>query len=810
MSRTFAAVASVAMALYSVPRSAEAQPIAPFDAPLLQSDAHALQLNPANLVFLDGTHGLVGLSSFDARDHVDSRFAFAGGFGRIVGGGAAVDVLNGAMATTTGVGFGGRHFGFGVASQRFFSKSNQDLNGVRNRSVGLALRSTGGFGLGMLVDGLTSDRVDGERIRTHFRPGFALRTNDGRFESDWSTTLPRGLEFAEVTAALRTRPTDGIRVYVSATARIEDEASLDRIFGGLELSLGNSSVSFGAGQFSGTDGELGTVATAEFHSPGLPTFRRTAVLRVDLAGDLAESTAFSLHGGGSTFVDVVHAIRTVARDDRFDGLYLNMGGLTAGTAQLYELREAIREVQAADKQVIAYFDSATLRDLYVAGGADVRIAAPTVSILTTGIGISRTYYGELLRSLGVEAQFVRIADYKSGPERFTNGGPSPESQEQVDVLLDDIWGVLVDGIAENLELRADEVETLLGNGPVFATDLLEAGHLDDILYRDELAENIESLAGRPVRLTSSVAPDHRDPRWRVPDRIAVLHIDGAIVLGESGDGLFGTQAGSDTLVSTCSALASDPSVDAVLVRIDSPGGSALASDRIHRALSRLAEAKPVVVSMGDVAASGGMYVAAFGAPIHATPNSVTGSIGIYAGTFGLDGLLDAVGINRVRDERGGPSSLFDGRGWDEETEQRVFAHIENSYQTFLEHVAAARNMTPDEVDEIGRGRLWSGTRALDAGLVDSTGGLAEALDALYETLELEPDAQVQLTHYPRARLTLWALLPSLPGFASADESEIRLLLERLGTQTALRWLAPWLHATDGEPMAMMEWTLEGF
>ncbi len=804
MNKIFAFVLALA-----VPALAVGQTLTPFDAPTLQDDAHAIHLNPGNLVFLDGTHGSVAVSTTDETDRVNPQFSFAGGFGRIFGGGFSVDSLSGSVATTSAFSFGTEFFGFGVATQRYFSKSDSELNGFRNRTLGFSLRPVGSFGLGMTVSNLTTDRLNGSSLTSIYRPGFALRTNNGRFESDFSAAIPQGREHVDISAALRTRPVDGIRLFVSATARLDGDIGLQSVRGGIEFSLGHTSASFAAGQFDGSDGPLGYVATAEFHSPGLPTFRSQRMLRMDLAGDLAETSPWRLGRSRPTFVDTVAAIRTVAHDDRFDGLYLNMGGLSAGTAQLYELRQAIREVQAEGKQVIAFFESATLRDLYVAGGADVKIAAPTLSILTTGIGITRTFYGDLVRNLEIDAQFVRIAEYKSGPERYTHGEPTTESQEQVDALLDDIWGELVAGIAENLGISDGEAEQMLADGPLFANDLASAGYVDAVLYRDELAEQIGELAGREIELTNSVELSERDPFWHIPNRIAVLHINGAIVTGQSGDGLFGAQAGSQTLIENCAALASDGSIDGVIVRIDSPGGSAFASDRIHRALLQLAEAKPVVVSMGDVAASGGMYVAAFGEPIFATPNTVTGSIGIYAGTLGLDGMLDFIGVNRVRDERGGQSSLFDGRSWDEDDRAAVQAHIQNFYEMFLERVATSRNLSTEEVDEVGRGRLWSGARAVDVGLADSTTGFAGAYDALLEELELDHSDRVELVHYPRARLSVFALLPSMPAFRSQSSSDLERLAESLGANVALRWLAPWIWSEPGDAMAVTEWAFEG-
>jgi protease-4 len=172
-------------------------------------------------------------------------------------------------------------------------------------------------------------------------------------------------------------------------------------------------------------------------------------------------------------------------------------------------------------------------------------------------------------------------------------------------------------------------------------------------------------------------------------------------------------------------------------------------------------------------------------------------------------MLDFLGVNRVRDERGGQSSLFDGRRWSEEDREAVQAHIQNFYDMFLERVAEGRNMTPEEVDEIGRGRLWSGARAVDVGLADSTAGFAGAYDALLDELELDHSDRIELVHYPRARLSLFGMLPSLPAFRSQTQSDLARLAESLGANVALRWLAPWIWTAPGEAMAVTEWAFEG-
>lgn len=783
--------------------------VAPWDAPVLRADAFTLRSNPATLAFLDGWHsGLAIRGDFDGDTTPALGWHSAYGFGRIGGLGIGLDRYGDSTAATWGFGIGAEAASVGFSQTNWFSDDRRDLDGFSTTRIAFASRPTSVFGFGFLIDNLMTPRLAGVPVTRTYVPTLALRTATGRFEVEFEGRFAEGDAPDAAGGTIVVRPIDGLRLFASTSVSLETGLDDSRVHGGVELTWGPLSMSAGAGvtQQNG-ESSLGYVTAFEVSTHGVPGFlARDRIVRIDLAGDFDETPSFSLRGASPVFTDLLVQLEALERDPRVGGVYLSMGGLTAGTGQLAELRAAIRRLQAEGKTVIAYLDQATMRDLYVAGAADVLIASPTLSVLTTGVGITRTYFGDLFAMFGVEAQFVRIGDYKSGPERFTDDGPSPESQAQVDAFLDDVWDTLRAGLAEDFGLSEDEVDAWMNEAPLFADDLLAAGHVDAVLYRDELPAEIDGLVGRPVHIVPYARPRVRNERWQPPNRVAVLHISGAIVQGTSGDSLFGYRTGDETIVNLARELAADAHLRGVIVRIDSPGGSAVASDRIHRALSQLAETVPVVVSMGDVAGSGGYYSAAFGTEIFATPTTLTGSIGIYAGTFALDGLLDRAGISRVRDERGGESDLFDGRGWDADALARVRAHIEHAYGIFLDRVAEGRGMTTEEVDALGQGRIWSGQAARENGLVDSTEGFRGALAQIRVDADLDEDAPVTLEHYPRPRASLMALLPSP---TAQTNEELATLLRASGFAGLFEHAAALLAAPAGTTMAHIPWAWDG-
>lgn len=804
------------VAAISVAVTANAQPldtaIAPFEAPSLRADGYVLRSNPANVVFLDGVHsGLTIAETLDDDRRPAIGWHSAYGFGKLLGFGAGIDSVEGATAATWGLGFGSDSAALGFSSTRWFSDDIAALDGFSSTRISASWRASNVFGFGVLVDNLTTPRLGGVPVNRALVPSMAIRSANGRFNLDMRYRLVFDGD-DQIGATLLTRPVDGIRLFAQTAVSTERGFDDAMVSGGIEVTVGPMSASFGAGATFDADGGTPTLMTSlEVASHGPPGFlHRDRFVRIDVGDELPESPSFSFRGAQPVFTDTIAQIYRLRDDPIVGGMYLNMSGLTSGQAQLTELRQALLDFRAADKTLVVYLERATVRDLYVAGHADVVIAAPSLSILETGVGVTQTYFAELLARFDIEAQFVRVGAYKSGPERFTETGPSAPATEQLDAYLDAVWETLRDGIADNFDIPSDDAEALLSDAPIFADALLADGHVDAVLYRDELADEIDALVGRPVSVSAYSRPEVREGYWFEPNEIAVLHISGSIVMGRSGGGLLGPRTGAQTIVDTARALAVDPNVEGVIVRVDSPGGSAEASDRIQRALTELARHKPTIVSMGDVAASGGIYVASFGVPIYTSPNTLTGSIGIYAGTVAIDGLLDRVGIHRERSTRGGPSDLFEARRWSEEEVAAVRAHIENAYETFLERIAEARSMSRDDVDAVAQGRIWSGDAALAAGLVDATTGFAGALDDVRNRTGLL-DRPYTLAHYPRPRPSLHALLPDLPqmGVSTNDLDDATALLQGLGLDRIFRALAPMMLATPNAPMAHLEWELTG-
>ncbi|MCB9533306.1 MAG: S49 family peptidase [Myxococcales bacterium] len=773
-----------------------------YAAPTLRSDAYSTVQNPASLRFVDGfsVAGAVVPGSEGPRPWS----AYVGyGPGRWVGVGAAARGDGLRVTSTAALAVGTERLAIGFSHDRTYSDRVAVEDGFTTSTLSLTARPLAWLGLSLVVRNPTTPRLAGAPVARVIAPGLALRTAAGALGLEGWYEAAEGRRPDAVGATALFRPTPALRLFASTSVGV-GELSVVRARGGVEVAWGPSAVGYA---FVDGDGDPAHVVGIELATPGFTADAPVGeFLRIDLAGDLRETPAARIGGArGDTFTDTLLALRRVAEDPRSGGVFVNLGGLTAGGAQLMELRAALDAVQASGKQVVVYFEAATVRDLYVAANADFAAAAPTLSVLDAGLSVTRYYLGDLLRTLGVEAQFVRIGAFKSGPERYTNGEPSEEATAQLDAYLDDLWDSLVADLRPGVVV--EEVEAWLSGAPLSATALLDGGELDAVVYRDALAQAVSAKIGRPFRVTRELSEVRRE-RWTDAPAIAILHISGVISAGRSGDALFGEQAGALSIAAACAELADARDVRAVIVRIDSPGGSATASDTIHHALTQLAEAKPVIVSMGDIAASGGMYAAAMGGEIHATPATLTGSIGIYAGSFSVEGLLSRVDVGVARADRGGPADLFSGRTWSDDERAAVQRHIEGAYELFLDRVATARGMTPDAVDAIGQGRIWSGRRAQEVGLVDALDGFLGAWDAARSAAGIRAGADVTVLHYPRVRPTLASVLPDVPALRSLTRATGETL-DRLGVGSLLRYLAAAAEEPPGAAMAQLDWVLEG-
>lgn len=434
-----------------------------------------------------------------------------------------------------------------------------------------------------------------------------------------------------------------------------------------------------------------------------------------------------------------------------------------------ELREALRRVRNAGGHVFAWVEQPGLRDYWLASVAEKVYTHPAGEFDTVGLATRRLYFKDALAKLGVKVEAMHIEEYKSAHENFTRSDRSEWDAEQRGALLDDTWEIAVHDIAQARGLTKAKVRELVSEAPLGPARAVEAGLADEVMHRDELIDKLSDELGAEVSLASFEPTDPQDETWSVAPYIAVVLIEGTIVDGKSRyiPLLEIIMTGGDTIAETLQALRADPACKGVMLRVDSGGGSAFASEVMWREVQRTHEAwkkdprksPPIVVSMSDVAASGGYYVAMGTDEIFAQPLTTTGSIGVVTMHFDVSGLLDMLGVTVDRLERGGEGIEMNTiwQPWSDEQKQKVRAGIERIYDLFLQRVADARGKSKQDIDKIARGRVWSGKRAKDIGLIDQFGGFDAAIDELRKRSEVKSFRELEIRVLPE-RVGLLKLL----------------------------------------------------
>jgi protease-4 len=532
-----------------------------------------------------------------------------------------------------------------------------------------------------------------------------------------------------------------------------------------------------------------------------------STLTLDMAGELPEDRLFDLTSPffdveSVTFKDVIDSIERAKNDARIASLLVRVRGAAIGWAKAEELRNALIDFGTSGKKVVSYLEYGSNLDYFLASAADTIYVHPLSILDLRGLQAEVTFMRSTLDKLGIEAEFEQIGAYKNAPDVYTRESLSPAHREALTAIVDDIYGRLVDAIAGSRNLSVEEVKKILDRGPFRAQDAQQLGLVDELLYRDDVHSRLsgEGADYRPVTVAGYQRADDDGLGLDGRPRIALIYGVGMIVGGRSDeDALFGRVMGSDTLADTFKEVREDDSVRAVVFRIQSPGGSDVASDIIWREASLTMEKKPVVVSMSDVAASGGYWIATASHAIVAEPSTVTGSIGIYGGKFNLQGLYQKIGFKKERVMKGKSADFWsDTRSFTPEERVRFRRLLEAGYQQFVDRVAQAREMEPEEVDAIGQGRVWTGAQAMELGLVDELGGLDRALALAKERAAIPDDAAVRIEIYPKKRGFFQMLVTKMaygaPGVAALELLAPEELLER---SPVLRLL------TEGRRLAVM-------
>ena len=566
---------------------------------------------------------------------------------------------------------------------------------------------------------------------------------------------------------VRLRPVEGLylRGSVDAVVGGAQPLSAATFSGGLEVYFGG----VGGGYVASTDlsasGQTLFLGTDEPGESLIRSGRRVPRLQIDSPPPYQPRGG--LFGSGeASWLDTLELLRQAEADPGIKGLVVELDSPGLSFARAAELRDRILRLVSADKPVLVYLTGAPGNaDLYVASGGSRVALHPATDLRLTGLSVELTHLRGLLDLVGVEPQFVKRSDYKTAPETYTNVEPSMANLEMTEALVDDLYGDLVARIAEGREVEPDVVRGWIDGGPYAASEALKEGMVDVLLYPDQLGRELKDLHGGPV--AGSDLHDMPQPRspWEDPQQIAIVYVEGAIVAGESSPGglLSGRTAGSKTVVKQLDRARVDPQVRAVVVRVDSPGGSSFASDEIWRATQRLRKkGKPVVVTMGSVAASGGYYVAAGADAIWAEPTTLTGSIGVFSGKFATDDLQKRLGVSTTVVARGRNASISSNtKPWDDLQRARMQALVDRTYAQFKERVADGRELDPEAVEELARGRVWSGRAAHERDLVDGLGGLPEAVADARERAGIRDNRKVGLVEFAPGGDLLESLAPAL-------------------------------------------------
>jgi protease-4 len=500
-----------------------------------------------------------------------------------------------------------------------------------------------------------------------------------------------------------------------------------------------------------------------------PVVASDTVLVIHLSGEIPEKPPIDLPvflGGsqGISIPSIWMGLKKAAADPHIRAVVVEPSGLSIGWAKLEEIRRDLVQFRASGKPVFAYLRSPNARDYYVALAADRIYLGPQETLMLKGIRAEAIYFKKTLDKLGINVYVEHAGKYKDFGDMFTRSGMSPETREVVSSIVDAIYGNLVSRIAEARKKSADEVRAIIDRGPFTARDALEAGLVDELRFEDqawrELRDRLQ-VKGEPAEMTlarySKVPPERAG--LRVKSRIALVVGEGEIVRGDPSDSGFEesslTAYGFNRMLRQ---VERDSTIKGVIVRIDSPGGEVAASDEIWRQMNLLSKKKPMIISMSDLAASGGYYLSMTGDPIVAEPATETGSIGVIFGKPDLRGLYAKLGISKDSVEQGkhaGIDSDYTSLTPDEQALLR--RGIDQTYRDFLEKVAAARRKPLQQIEPVAQGRVWLGQQALPRGLVDELGGLDAAVSQLKRKAKIPADEEVEVVLYPRHR-SLWDIL----------------------------------------------------
>ena len=569
---------------------------------------------------------------------------------------------------------------------------------------------------------------------------------------------------------------------------------------------------------------LGIAILVSAFRKGEPTIGDNSLLTLRVAGSLPDYSPddpFKKYFGGpdQSLTGLVMQFKKAKADKRIKAILLDIDVSGVGWGKAEEIRDAIADFRSSGKPVYAYLEFGINKEYYIASACDKIYVPPPGELFINGLAADVMFFRGSLDKLGIYPDIYQIGKYKSAGDMFTQKTMTDAHREYVNSLLDDLYGRYVNAIAQARHKTPDEVRTLIDNAPYNSAKAKEAGLVDESLYRDDVEKQIKASLG--YKDTDTFTPVRGADYREVPpeslglnegERIAVIYATGDIGSGSSANSPSGEQSiGSDTLAKAINDAAADKTIKAIVMRVDSPGGSGLASDIIWHAVEAANQKKPVVVSMSDVAASGGYYISAAASKVIAQPSTITGSIGVLAGKPVMRGFYDWLGISNEYVLRGKTAGLFrETEKFSDEERAKFEEWIKTTYyQDFVPKVAKGRKKDAQAIDSVGQGRVWTGAQAKDRGLVDDFGGLDKAIEVAKQLANIPADKGVQRVILPYPQTFLQQILSGGGENSNTKVEQQRAIAAALpeDARRALRYMALMDRMKDGEVMMLMPFDL---
>ncbi len=718
--------------------------------------ATAISMNPAGLNKV-GTFELIWAHERSVpRDEVIDGLYFASSPFSALGLGLSVEWLRNGASTNTGrktsagLAFGGETVSLGFAANFF---AGRGIDGLTSLDLGLQTRPGRYFSAGLTVKNVDNPGRGAIALPREWDLGIGIRPLNERLSVgvDWQFSDAAPIDQSRFSYALKAKLFNGVHAQAAFGHGVSRAAPL-YFQVGVTLDTHYFGASYALSVTNG--GQLGHLTTARlsvdkyerigFGGGKIAVIGLSKIGEPDTGGTVATVLGVK---APDRFLKVLRTLELGAKDPQLKGVVLKVEASELRMARAQEIHDALMRLRAAGKIVVAMILSAEDPDYLIASAADRIYAVPEAMLMVDGLRSSVIFLGGTAEKLGVTVDVAKIGAYKNSPDQFTRTSMSDEQREALNALLDTQVKIVDAQIPAARAMSVEQWHASIDEGLKSVKRAKELKLVDDVISANQLEDVLPGLIPN-ARLVADYTPgDEKDSRWGTPSKIAVIPVLGTIGGGGGGSDPLGlTQnAGADTFIRNLQDAAQDADVAAIVLRIDSPGGDGLASDMMYRAVLAAKRDKPVVASMGDVAASGGYYVAMGADEIFASPTTITGSIGVFYLKPAVKELGEKLGAHQEVITRGALTGALDyWEPWDDAHRASVQKWIDDFYETFTTEAAISRHTTREAIDLVARGRVWSGEDAKAHGLVDTMGGLTEAIASARARAGYDRDLPVEI------------------------------------------------------------------